>query len=381
MTRWPEIQLVEAARLIRGTEPGSANYTDASRGVRFLRVGDITGKTDNPVFTEVTQVVMVSDSDLLLTLDGSPGHVSTGHEGAISSGIRKIEPLDPNRVSLPWLKYSLMSPPVQQTIRRNTTGVTILHAASAVPHIRIPVPPLPEQDRIVRILDEADALRDLRAQADERSRKLTTALFEEMFGNPVTNPKGWDRAMLGGLGTVVTGNTPPRSDSSFYGDFIEWVKTDNIDPSCGTVGVSAERLSETGAARGRIVPDGSVLITCIAGSIERIGDAAITNRKVAINQQINAIIPKEGVESGFLGSLVRALKPLIQARATGVMTRIINKSALEKIPAISPPPPLQRQFAGCVAEIHAIEAAQAASRQRLDELFQSLLHRAFQGEL
>ncbi len=381
MTRWPEVPLIEAARLIRGTEPGSANYTDVSRGVRFLRVGDITGKTDNPVFTEPSQVVMVSDSDLLLTLDGSPGHVSTGHEGAISSGIRKVESLDPNRVSLPWLKYSLMSSPVQETIRRNTTGVTILHAASAVPHIRIPVPPPSEQERIVRILDEAEALRRLRIDADERTNRITAALFDEMFGNPSSNLKGWDTATLGGLGTVVTGNTPPRSDSSFYGNFIEWVKTDNIDAARDMVRPSAERLSDTGAMRGRVVPEGSVLITCIAGSIERIGDAAVTDRKVAINQQINAIVPSENIESAFLGSLVRSLKPLIQASATGVMTRIINKSELEKIPAIIPPPPLQRQFATRVTEIRELETAQAVSRKRIKELFQSLLHRAFQGTL
>ena len=81
------------------------------------------------------------------------------------------------------------------------------------------------------------------------------------------------------------------------------MKTDNIDPIRGTVGVSSERLSDIGAIKGRIVPEGSVLITCIAGSIDRIGDAAITDRKVAINQQINAMVPNEGVQSEFLVSL------------------------------------------------------------------------------
>jgi len=118
-----------------------------------------------------------------------------------------------------------------------------------------------------------------------------------------------------------------------------------------------------------------------AGSIERIGDVAITDRIVAINQQINAIIPSKGVESSFLGALIGALKPLIQANATGVMTRIINKSALEKITAILPPLPLQRQFAARVTEIRELEARQSETRRRLDDLFRSLLHRAFQGEL
>jgi type I restriction enzyme S subunit len=55
----------------------------------------------------------------------------------------------------------------------------------------IPVPPLAEQERIVKLLDEADELRKLRAQADDRTAVLIAALFDEMFGNPATNPKGW----------------------------------------------------------------------------------------------------------------------------------------------------------------------------------------------
>ncbi len=247
--------------------------------------------------------------------------------------------------------------------------------------IEIPIPPLQAQERIVRVLNEAEQLRRMRADADSRTANLIPALFYKMFGDPLSNSKGWANSTLGELGTVVTGNTPPRSDSSFYGDFIEWVKTDNIDPIRGTVGVSAERLSETGTLRGRVVPEGSVLVTCIAGSIERIGDAAIVDRKVAINQQINAIVPREDIDSGFLGSLVCALKPLIQANATGVMTRIINKTGLEGIPAIAPPYPLQQAFTDHIAEIHTFEDTQMASRQRIDNLFQSLLQRAFQGEL
>ena len=281
-------------------------------------------------------------------------------------------------LNLRWLYYCL-----------RTVGLPDLATATGVPglnrndvyQLTVSVPPVYEQERIVRILDEAEALRCLRAEANERTNQLTEAVFDKMFGSTSSTAKPWETVTLGSLGTVVTGNTPPRSESSFYGDFIEWVKTDNIDSYRGIVRPSAERLSETGAMRGRIVPEGTVLITCIAGSIERIGDAAITDRRVAINQQINAIVPMENVESAFLGELVRVLKPLIQRSATGVITRIINKSELEKIPGILPPLSLQRKFADQVAEVRKLEKRQDASRQRIGDLFQSLLHRAFKGEL
>ena len=58
MTKWPELPLLDVARITRGTEPGSASYTDSSKGIRFLRVGDITGKTDKPIFTDSRQIVI-----------------------------------------------------------------------------------------------------------------------------------------------------------------------------------------------------------------------------------------------------------------------------------------------------------------------------------
>ena len=63
------------------------------------------------------------------------------------------------------------------------------------------------------------------------------------------------------------------------------------------------------------------------------------------------------------------------------MTGIINKSSLEQIESISPPLSVQKEFGSKVTEIRMMQADQAASRQRLDDLSQSMLHRAFAGEL
>lgn len=384
MSKWPIEPLLNAAGLVTtrvGTFAGSRLYVStgdvdgtaiiSSEPVTFddrPSRADLAAKNGDVLFAR-----MQATNKVIVVTQETEDHVwSTGF-----ASLRPKANTNPQ-----WLRYWLGSSYFNDRKDSLCTGATQKSITNdGIRKLEIPLPPLPEQERIVRILDEAKALRCLRIDAVERTSRITAALFDEMFGNPSSNLKGWDTATLGGLGTVVTGNTPPRSDSSFYGSFIEWVKTDNIDAVRGMVRPSAERLSDTGAMRGRVVPAGSVLITCIAGSIDLIGDAAITDRKVAINQQINSIVPSENVESAFLGSLVRALKPLIQASATGVMTRIINKSELEKIPAIIPPPPLQRQFATRVTEIRELETAQAASRQRLDKLFQSLLHRAFQGAL
>lgn len=371
----------------------SGTRASAFTGARpYVSTGDVNGHTISPSVVVTFDDrpsradLVAEDGDILFArMQATDKVVLVNVEKSTyiwSTGFAVLRPRE--GISSRWVEYWLKSPMFQEKKNALCTGATQKAITNeSIRELSIPIPPLSEQKRIVKVLDEADQLRRMRAEADKRTAKLIPGLFHEMFGDPLSKPnsKGWANSTLGDLGTVVTGNTPPRSDSSFYGDFIEWVKTDNIDPIRGTVEVSAERLSESGALRGRVVPEGSILVTCITGSIEHIGDSAIVDRKVAINQQINAIVHRKDIASGFLGSLVCALKPLIQANTTGVMTRIINKTGLEGIPAIAPPYILQREFTDRIAEIRTFEDAQMASRQRLDNLFQSLLHRAFRGKL
>lgn len=92
----------------------------------------------------------------------------------------------------------------------------------------IPLPPIEEQKRIAAILDKADRVRRKRQEAIRLTEELGRSIFLDMFGDPVTNPKGWEVSPLSNFGEVFTGNTPPRASLENYGDCIEWIKSDNI---------------------------------------------------------------------------------------------------------------------------------------------------------
>ena len=287
----------------------------------------------------------------------------------------------PTVLSAKFLARYLMFTKDQLIVPLMTGAANMTISVERLATVPVEFPELTEQERIVRLLNEVDEVRNQRMAADSRTADLIPALFYEMFSDPTTNTKSWPVCRLDEMCEVVTGNTPPRKNPELYGASIEWVKTDNIDPVRGIVNQSAEFLSVEGAKRGRLVPAGAVLVTCIAGSLNRIGDAAIANRSVAINQQINALIPNKHVESIFLWQVIKALNKVIQSRATGVMTRIINKSTLENTSAICPPTALQREFADQVGKIHELNVRQAESRVRLKSLFDAMLHDAFRGQL
>ncbi|MFD7053845.1 restriction endonuclease subunit S [Streptomyces mirabilis] len=246
--------------------------------------------------------------------------------------------------------------------------------------LKIPLPDLAEQKRIAAVLDQVDSLRAKRREAIALLGDLTGSIFLDMFGDPASSGSRWDRKPIGELGTVVTGNTPSRACSENYGDGIEWIKTDNIRPPELHPGEAAERLSATGEKAGRVVPAESILVTCIAGSPASIGNSALAGRRVAINQQINALIP-EGVLSRFMLEQIRVGKSLVQRKSTGAMTGLVNKSQFSSIQFMVPPMEKQREFVSRVERMDSVRTCNIRHLATLDELFTSLQHRAFSGTL
>ena len=134
-----------------------------------------------------------------------------------------------------------------------------------------------------------NAYRELIVRTDD----LVISQFIEMFGDPIENSMRWVMMPLNESCQLLTGNTPSRKKPEYYGSFMEWIKSDNISSSLIFLSEAAERLSESGAAVGRVVGPGTILMTCIAGSLNTIGNVAVVDRSVAFNQQINALVPQK----------------------------------------------------------------------------------------
>lgn len=279
-----------------------------------------------------------------------------------------------------YFLFSLHKLGITLKFQNKTTGIINLQLDKYLNRIQIPVPPLPEQKRIAEILDKADALRQKNKQLLATYDELLQATFLDMFGDPVTNSKGWEKNLIKEIGNVVTGNTPPRATPENYGNYIEWIKTDNISSEIIYPTNSREFLSEFGMKKGRVAPVGSILVTCIAGSLSSIGNCVITNREVAFNQQINAIIPKK-CNSYFLYSVMQYSKKVTQDAATKGMKKLLIKSNFEKLTIICPPIKLQDQFAQIVENIEAQKTLVKQSLQESEDLFNGLVQKAFGGEL
>ena len=206
------------------------------------------------------------------------------------------------------------------------------------------IPDLTAQQEYAKVLWAMIRAKKAYKELIKKTDDLVKSQFIEMFGDPVENPMRWGKKPLSKSCQLLTGNTPSRKVPEYYGKYIEWIKSDNISTSSVFLSTAAERLSESGAAVGRVVEPGSILMTCIAGSLNTIGNVAIVDRQVAFNQQINALIPKE-YETMVLYYLLQLIRPQLHEAANSALKCILNKGTLGSIQAIVPDTALQKRFA------------------------------------
>lgn len=384
---WPRVRLGDVAQeFISGGTPSTKIEHYWTGDIPWITGADVTDNvvvagrkwiTREAIDNSATHVVP-KGAILLVTRTGVGKVAIAGADIAINQDLTGIV-----------LKEGTNADFVAAAIRQKTRNLLDIQQGAIikgvlrkdVEKLEIPLPPLPEQRRIVEILDQADQLRRCRAEADAKAERILPALFIKMFGDPRTNPRGWPKRSISELATVITGNTPSRKRQDYFGDYIEWVKSDNLNTPSHYITPTAEYLSEEGAKVGRKALPGSALVTCIAGSPSAIGNVALADREVAFNQQINAAVPREGVDCYYLYGHFVVGKRLVQAASTGGMKGIVTKNRFCEIEFLAPPSDLQERFGYRCKQICEQTEARLKQAGRFDRLFSLLLHRAFTGDL
>ena len=239
-------------------------------------------------------------------------------------------------------------------------------------NVQVRFPALNAQEEIVYQIQDAEDILELADDADRRTSDLLPSLFINHFGSPAQNPLHWPLRHLAEVAEVTTGNIPPRSEVSLYGNAIEWIKSDNICPPRRVLTKAEEGLSGAGLKVGRVAKAGSTLVTCIAGGIASIGNVALADRDAAFNQQINSVYPKSGVNPHFLYAMLYLLKRQVQALSPGQMKGIVTKGRLQQLPVIVPPMQEQEAFAREFEVMASIETVQERRRMGVDSLARSI---------
>jgi type I restriction enzyme S subunit len=342
----------------------SGKYAIVDQGKDF-----IGGYTDdeNLIISSSQPVIVFGDHTRMLKFVDFP--FAIGADGV------KVLSVDRDRALSKYIFYFLKA--------SNIPNVGYSRHYKYLKEIKIALPEKKEdQFRIVTILEKAEKLITQRQKSIDALDEFLQSTFLEMFGHITRNTNNFGSEPLIKFGNIITGNTPPRGDPKNYSpNGIEWIKTDNIDANKIIITKSVEYLSEAGEKKSRIVNKGALLVACIAGSIESIGRAALTDRKVAFNQQINAIQPFDDVEPFYLYWLFKTSKEYIQKCASKGMKKILTKGDFENILMLKAPHQLQKHFSQIAERSDVLKSQYLESLHELENLYDSLSQKAFKGEL
>ena len=379
--------------------PGVRNnqYTDS--GVKLLNVANLKDgnvyldNTDRYISEEEAygkySHFLVDEGDLIIASSGikveyfdkKMGFAKKEHLPlCMNTSTIRFKTLDDNILDIEYFAYFLKTNYFKKQISRLITGSAQLNfGPSHLKQIKVILPPIETQKKIVEVLDKAQELVDKRKEQIKAMDELVKSRFIEMFGDPVKNPMNWEKRKLADECNIVTGNTPSRKVEEYYGDYIEWIKSDNITDARTYLTTAREYLSEKGLDVGRSVEPNSILMTCIAGSIKCIGNVAIANRKVAFNQQINGI---ETLDNNvfFMFEQFNLSQQYIQSTINMALKGILSKGQLSELEFIFPPIELQNEFATFFKQVDKLKSQMENSLKELEYNFNSLMQKAFKGE-
>ena len=378
-----KVKLYEICDIKSGGTPSREKREYWSNGeIPWVKIGDFNGKYIDTVEETITyeglknsSAKMIEKGSILFTIFATIGEVAIlKFDVTTNQAIAGITVTD-SRVEKEYLYYYLKS--IKTNINNKGRGVAQNNInLSILKNLEVPIVSLKYQKNIVSILNRIDYIIELRIRQLNKINELTKSLFIEMFGDPVENPKKWDIIQLHDRCDIVTGNTPAREKSEYYGNYIEWIKSDNINTDDMYLTVAEEYLSKKGLLVGRCVEAGSILMTCIAGSIGCIGNVGVANRKVAFNQQINAIVPNKD-SNIFIYWLMVLSKKYIQGTVNMSLKGILSKGKLSELYFPFPPIELQHKFEKNAIVIDKSKLAVKKSLEELEILKKSLMQKYF----
>ena len=346
---------------------------EASNGNLFTTEETITEKGLKAIHNRI-----FDKGTLLFAMYGSVGKIAfTQVKVSTNQAILGINIKDESKLYDRYLYYWLLRK--KHEFLHLANGVTQKNLSTTfVRNLEIPLPPIASQRRIANILDIADEIIRKRKEAIALTEQLLKSTFLDMFGDPVINPKGWEKCQVKDIAKVKTGKTPSRKENDNYGSSIRWVKTTEVINSI--IEETEEYLSEKGALQMNVFPEKTIIVAMYGQGKTR-GRTALLANPSTTNQACAAILPSYKYNTIYLWELLKLSYYRLRELGRGGNQPNLNLDMIKTFEIIFPPLENQEKFEDIITKIQIQRAKNIKSLEESENLFNSLLQKAFKGEL
>ena len=382
---WRLVKLSEVCEIQRGGSPRpiSDYITDAEDGINWIKIGDVpegakylytTKEKIKPEGAKRSRKVKPGDFLLSNSMSfGRPYILRTS--GCIHDGWLVLKDKE-NQLNEDYLYHVLSSDFVYAQFKKFAVGAVVKNLnIEVVEKVEIPLPALSEQIRIAAILDQADALRVKRREALAQLDSLTQSIFIEMFGDPIANPFNFPLVPISDI--VSNGRS-----KVVLGDGEVWnLNLDQIEPNTGRILQKVRSTTDKLGTSTFVFQTGTVLYSKLRPYLNKV--VVADENGVATTE----LVPLKCIETltkpAFLAYFLRSKRFVDFATETvaGAKMPRMMMDAFWSYQLPLPPISLQNSFNGKIKVIEKQRGIQLQSATEFDNLFTSLQHRAFRGEL
>lgn len=387
---WKEIELNELAEIVSGSTPSTLKSEYWNGNINWITPAEI-GNGNNGYYYEtqkkITKEGLESASinifpkgTVMLTSRAPIGKVAiAGTEMCSNQGFKnficKKDQLVPE-----YLYYWLRSK--EDYLNSIGHGATFKEISkSVVSKLKIPIPfkdgnpNIEEQNRIVQILENAEKLKERGKKANDLLDEYLKSVFHEMFYG-----EGFEEVRLGDICETTSGGTPSRAKKEYWENGkIPWIKSGDLNKD--RITEVDEFITEKGLreSSAKYIDSGTVLIAMYGATA---GKTSISKIKATTNQAVCALTPRNNnLDKIYLLYWLRSNYSYIVSLSFGGGQPNISQQVVRSLKIPLPPLPLQQKFSNIVEQVEKLKENVEKSNMESENLFNSLMHKAFRGEL
>ncbi|WP_231919231.1 restriction endonuclease subunit S [Shewanella sp. UCD-FRSSP16_17] len=357
-----------------------------TEGMPIVRIRDVVrGYSDTYYSGEYDDKFILADGDVLVGMDGDFNtEYWSGGRALLNQRVCKIE-VDPTKMCKEFLYYLL--PLRLKKIWDDTPFVTVKHlSVKKILDIDVPDWPLETQKQIAAVLEKADQLRKDCQQMEQELNSLAQSVFIDMFGDPVTNPKGWDKRELSEMLSVNHGYAFKSEYFTSEGDYV-LLTPGNFKEEGGYWDRGEKQKYYSGdIPTGYILEKDALLLAMTEQAAGLLGSSILVpeSNKYLHNQRLGLVKFKDDEQNTVFYSYLfnnKSVRLAIHSSSTGTKVKHTSPTKLESIKVGVPPSTLQNDFELIIKTIEQNILLNNKAAYDYEQSFNALMQKAFKGEL
>ena len=384
---WERVRLGEVCNMKSGGTPSRKKSSFFGGNIKWCKISDIENATEGIVYDTEEKITeeglsdingrIFSEGTLLLAMYGSVGKVAfineqmSVNQAILGINIKNLDILDSK-----FLYYWFIGE--RRNLVNKAVGVTLKNISKGiVESLTIPLPPMSVQKEIVEKLDKAAAIREKSKALLSHYDALAESLFIELFGDPISNEKGWEKKKLGEvcekIGDGLHG-TPIYDDTGEY----YFINGNNINNRKIKITEKTKRVGYSEYIKNKKDLNANTVFVSINGTLGNVGfyndEKIILGKSICYLNIKTDIINKDYIYC-FLDS--DYFKKYANRVATGSTIKNVSLKSMRDLEIPLPPLSLQVKFAEMVENIEEQKARAKAEIEQSEAVFQALLQESF----